>query len=475
MVHANPIPQVLSPSRRQKSNKVELPFNYTPRRYQEDNLFRPLFPHMYKDLRLLSTPRKDRIALIWHRRAGKDLSSINVAVMAAQEQVGNYLHLLPEQTQAKKAIWRGVDKTGIKFLDRIPASLIKKKYESEMLIEFQNGSTYQVGGADNYNSWMGTNPRGIILSEYSLQDPMAWTYLRPILTENGGWAIFIYTARGKNHGYDLHNTARQNPERWHHSLLTIEDTHDHYGGPIITQAQYLQEIEDGMPESMARQEFYCDFEAALVGAYYGELMERARADDRIGYFPHDPGKPVFTAWDLGLDSNVVVFAQETKGGDPRIIDCFSEVDVKFSEVCKVVNAKPYVYSAHFGPHDAANRDPEKNTRLNTARDMGIDILVTPRSSKEDGIEAARQLIPRCQFHEENLGYFIDSLKSYHRVWDEKLKVFREQAVHDWSSHISDAFRVLAVNWIAGMFNDDWLTQDLSQENSTNNEFSDWIV
>ena len=475
MVSANPVPQVLSPSRRQKVDNISLPFNYTPREYQEKHLFRPMFPYLYDDLRLLGVKRKDRICLPWHRRAGKDLSSVNVLVMAAQETVGNYLHLLPEQTQAKKAIWRGIDKTGIRFMDRIPSSIIKKKYESEMLIEFHNGSTYQCGGADNYNSWMGTNPRGLILSEYSLQDPMAWTYLRPILTENEGWAIFIYTARGKNHGYDLYNVAKANPERWHCALLTIEDTLDHYGNPVISQAQYLQEIEDGMPEAMARQEFYVDFEASLVGSYFGDLLEKAHTDGRIGYYPHDPAKPVFTSWDLGLDGNVVVFAQQTEGGDPRIIDCFSEANTKFSDVCKEVNEKPYVYGAHFGPHDAANRDPEKNTRLNTARDLGIDIIVTPRSSRDDGIEAVRLLLPRCQFHAENLDYFIDCMKSYHRLWDDKLKVFREQPVHNFASHTADAFRIMAVNWSLGMVDTTWLTKELVPNSDVNSEFSDWIV
>jgi len=141
----------------------------------------------------------------------------------------------------------------------------------------------------------------------------------------------------------------------------------------------------------------------------------------------------------------------------------------------MINEKPYVYGAHFGPHDTVNRDSEKNTRLNMARELGIDILVTPRSSRADGIEAVRQMIPRCQFHAENLEYFIDSMKSYHRIWDDKLKVFREQPVHDWSTHFCDAFRILTLNWLEGMVDDTWLTKDLTPNDSVNNGFSDWIV
>ena len=289
-----PNPQVLRTPTSATQAQVSLPHLYKPRHYQNEDLFRPLFPHHYSDLRAQGITRKNLIVLLWHRRAGKDLSSISALALAAYEEVGNYLYLLPEQTQAKKIIWRGIDKEGIKFIARVPQQIIKKTYESEMLIELLNGSTIQIGGADNYNSWMGTNPRGIINSEYSLQDPMAWVHFQPILIENGGWSVFIFTARGKNHGYDIYNTALSQPDHWHCSKKTIDDTFKPDGTPVVTQEQYLQAIANGMPEPLARQEFYCDFEAALIGAYYGTLMEKARAENRIGHFPHDPAKPVYT-------------------------------------------------------------------------------------------------------------------------------------------------------------------------------------
>ena len=52
---------------------------------------------------------------------------------------------------------------------------------------------------------------GVVFSEYSLADPAAWDYVRPILAENGGWAVFIFTPRGRNHGHALLEMARRNP------------------------------------------------------------------------------------------------------------------------------------------------------------------------------------------------------------------------------------------------------------------------
>lgn len=452
-------PYMLRPPSVSVENRLSLPHNFIPRQYQIDDLFRPMFPHHYPDLRVLGVQPKTRICTIWHRRAGKDKSLLNVVAIAAWETPGNYLYLLPEQTQAKKIIWRGMDKEGFRFLDHIPEEIRAHTFASELLIELKNGSTIQIGGADNYNAWMGTNPRGIVFSEFSLQDPMAWQYFRPILVENGGWAVFNYTARGKNHGYDLHRLAMADPARWHHSLKTIDDTRLLTGEPVITQAQYQQEITDGMPEAIARQEFYCDFEASLGGSYYGKEMADARSSNRIGFFPYDPSKMVFTSWDVGLDANAVWFAQAS-GSGAVLIDHEEEENTKFSDMCKMITKKPYTYAAHFGPHDIKSRDPETDTRLNTAASYGIDFTVTPRSSRDEGIERTRQFIPRCRFNEDTTERGRDALNSYERVFDNVLKIFKNQPRHSWASHSADALRIMAVNWEEDMTQDSWYSRPL---------------
>lgn len=452
-------PRLLSTRTDSEAYKVTLPHLFVPRDYQTEGLFRPLFPHHYADLSVLGTPRKKRVCLLWHRRAGKDKSIINALTLAAWEEMGNYLYLLPEQTQAKKIVWRGIGGDGVRFIDHIPDAIVKRRYESEMLVELVNGSTIQVGGSDNYDSWMGTNPRGIVFSEYSIQDPMAWQHFRPILAENGGWAAFIYTARGKNHGFDLYNTALASPALWACSLKTIDDTRREDGTAVITQEQYQQEIADGMPESMARQEFYCDFEAALIGAYYGDQMVTAKTEGRVGFYPYDPAEVVYVSYDLGNDANVAVFAQKD-GSGIRIIDHYEETNTKFSDMCKTVSEKPYTYGAHFFPHDVVNRDPEGNTRIETAANYGIDAVVTPKYGIDDGIEAVRQMLPQLRFNEETTDRLVLSMTSYERVWDSKLKTFKERPLHNWASHSADAMRYLAHNIEEVTSGNAWMHKEL---------------
>jgi len=58
-----------------------------------------------------------------------------------------------------------MDKEGMKFLDHIPAEIIKNTNETEMRIELINGSYVQVIGTDDIDSIVGTNPVGCIFTE----------------------------------------------------------------------------------------------------------------------------------------------------------------------------------------------------------------------------------------------------------------------------------------------------------------------
>lgn len=186
-----------------------------------------------------------------HRRGGKDKTAWNVTVKKAFERVGTYFYFLPTYTQAKKVIWDGVDKDGVRFLDHIPKELIKNKNETEMKIELVNGSIIQLVGADNIDRIVGTNPIGVVFSEYAIMKPQVWDYIRPILAENGGWAIFIYTPRGMNHGWKLYQQAVSSPD-WFCSVDSVTKTQ------AIPYETLMKEKAE-MPQDLYQQEYECIF------------------------------------------------------------------------------------------------------------------------------------------------------------------------------------------------------------------------
>ncbi len=151
--------------------------------------------------------------------------------------------MLPQAEQARKAIWDAVDPhTGIKRIDQaFPMEIRKRTRHDTMWIEFVTGSTWQVVGSDNFNSLVGSPPVGVVFSEWSLANPAAWAFIRPMLLENGGWAGFIYTPRGKNHAHRTHLSAQMSMKEggpWFSQKLTVGET------GVFTSEQLNEELKE---------------------------------------------------------------------------------------------------------------------------------------------------------------------------------------------------------------------------------------
>jgi len=405
--------------------EIQVPDNWRPRDYQLD---------LWK---YLENGGKRAVA-VWHRRAGKDLLSVNWCVTAALKRKGLYWHLLPTYNQGRKIVWDGMTRDGRSFLEHFPKELWANVNNTDMRLELKNGSIYQVVGTDNVDRLVGSNPVGVVFSEYSLQDPRAWDLVRPILAENGGWAMFIYTARGRNHGYDLFNMANRN-ERWFCQRLSVDDT------AVLNQEAIDEEREAGMPEELIQQEFYCSFDAPLVGSYYGSLMAKALAEERIKNVPYEPRLEVHTSWDLGMgDSTAIIWFQQF-GNEYRIIDYYENQGEGIPHYVKIVREKDYIYGRHIAPHDIKVREMGTGkSRFEVARDLGLRFDICPNIQIDDGIEAARSIIPRCYFDEKKCTILVEALRQYRKDYDEKNKVYKNRPLHDWSSHGADAFRYLAL-------------------------------
>lgn len=219
--------------------KITLPHKFTPRPYQ---------------LNLLKSLDKGytRALIVWNRRSGKDKVCFNYMVRKAFEKVGTYYYFLPTYSQAKKVIWDNIDNDGFKMLDHIPKELVKSTNGTELKVELINGSIIQLIASDEFKkSGVGTNPIGVVFSEYSISDPEAWRFVSPILAVNGGWAIFNFTPRGMNHAFNLLQQAKQN-DKWFIEVLTINET------KVLTE-EALEEEKKNHPQDIIDQEYYCKF------------------------------------------------------------------------------------------------------------------------------------------------------------------------------------------------------------------------
>lgn len=390
-----------------------------------------------------------KFLLIWPRRAGKDLCCFNLLVQWAAFNVGVYFYLLPTFSSARRIIWDSIiNNTGDKFIDFIPKELVEKTNSQEMKIKLKNGSLIQLLGSDTFDtSIVGTNPKGIIWSEYALSDNRSYALARPILAANQGFCILISTPRGKNHLYELYNIAQNFPEEWFVEKLTVEDTKH-----IPLDEIEKDRAEGLMSEDLIQQEYYTSFQFGVEGAYYAKYLDKLRLNNQIGTVPWEGGLRVNTAWDIGVrDSTSIIFYQ-VAGMTIRVIDYYENSKQGLEHYVNVVNSKSYTYSKHFGPHDLAVVEWGSGiSRVEKARDLGLKFeiqdgkSVVPNVSIEDGIECVRSSFSKMWIDETNCKQLLRCLENYRQEFDVKKQIYKPQPLHNFASHGADAMRYLCLS------------------------------
>ena len=381
-----------------------------------------------------------RMVIIWPRRHGKDLNGLHLMVSDMLKRVGTYWIVYPELNQGRRILWNGIDNDGKPFLGAIPKELWVAKSEQEMRIKLFNGSIFQVMGADKPDRFVGANPVGIIFSEWSLINPMVWKLVQPILVANNGWALFIYTPRGKNHGWSLLNQAKRT-EGWYWEHKTAKDLKQ-LSPETLRSAR--SELND---EALFQQEYFSSFEAPISGAYYESQFFNIERQKRISSIPVEPELPVYTGWDLGLDDSTAIWFAQVYGKELRLVHYYENRNkplphyVRYLEEFKRVHG--IHYDTHFGPHDLSVRSYETGkTRLEFAKGLGLKFKVVKRHELADGIETVRRQLGTCYFDEVETDVGVSALKSYTKEYDESRKIYHDRPLHNWASHGADAFRTL---------------------------------
>lgn len=412
-----------------------------------------------------------RSSLWWHRRFGKDEIALHKACVAAHPspsapmpnaRIANYWHCLPEYAQARKAIWTAINPhTGkLRIDEAFPHEVRDGTRNDDMSITFKSGSSWRVVGSDNPNSLVGAGPFGIVFSEWALSNPSTWGFLQPMLLENGGWADFITTPRGKNHAYSLHKAAKNNP-LWFSETLTIDDTNSVSAEDMAeVRKDYTALYGEDAAEALIQQEYYCSAEAAILGAYYGKEMAAAEREGRIKIVDPDVRYPMHTAWDLGVrDSMVIWFFQIAPGlwdtAKVLVVGCYSATNYGIGHYAEIIRDFRVRTGCRAGvdyvPHDARQRemgtfgeDNLAKQRLEVMIECGLAPKVVQDHTVADGISAARSILPRCMFDEKACETGLEGLRQYQTEWDDEKKIFSDKPRHDWASHYADGFRTLAM-------------------------------
>ena len=208
--------------------------------------------------------------LVWHRRARKTTTALTELIKQALYRVGVYWHIFPTYSEAKDAVWREPT-----MLFRIlPAELISRTNEQELVVYLKNGSIIQLKGSDDPNLLRGAGPVGVVFDEFAQVKPDAWMVIEPVLRANDGWAWFVGTPRGKNHLHQFYLRGQQDHPEWKSWLLKASDSG-------IIKPEQLEESRKSMKQADFNQEWECEFLEG-IGAVFRGVRDIATA------VPHKP-------------------------------------------------------------------------------------------------------------------------------------------------------------------------------------------
>jgi hypothetical protein len=378
------------------------------------------------------------VVLVCHRRAGKTVSACVELVLGALEtelENPQFAYLAPFREQAKRVAW-----TYLKELTR--EFWVGKPNESELTISVQSrGGVAKifVGGADNPDSMRGLYFDGVVLDEVGDMRPSVWyAVLRPALADRRGWAVFCGTPKGKNFFWNMREEARLNPET--HVFLEVKASTSG-----LLHPEELRDARAQMTEDAYLREFECSFDASIPGAIWAKELGKLFDAGQVQNFPIDKDLPVEVVADLGFTDSCSWWVWQTTSEGYRLIDFYEANSQPISHYIEWIQALPYKVADVWLPHDA------KAKSLQTGRSMveaflqaGIRPQLVPDMSLQDGIEAARQVIPMCWFQETATYEGLEHIRGYCREWDEKAGVFRLKPKHDQHSHASDSFRYFAI-------------------------------
>ena len=392
---------------------------------------RPLQAKLHNDL------DNHRFAVLnCHRRFGKTILIILHLIKKAltnDKKNPRYYLIGPTFVSIKRVCWDYLKQ----YASCIPGTTFN---ETELRCDLPNGARITLLSSEDPDKIRGIYADGVCIDECSQMNPILWNeIIRPALSDRKGFCYFISTPAGmSNIFYDLYQHAQSDPT-WLAYTAKASET------GIIDQEE-LDAAKAQMGDAKYKQEFECDWIANIEGAVYGEIIKSLEEKKQITRIAYDPALMVHTAWDLGVDDSTAIVFYQLLGNQILIIDYYENNREGLPHYVQVVKDKDYVYGEHFAPHDIEVTEfSTGKTRREVAYQLGIRCKILPKINLEDGIHSLKMVLPKCWFDIENTKPLIDALRHHHRKYNEKMKMFSNKPVKDWSSHAADAARYMALS------------------------------
>lgn len=371
-----------------------------------------------------------------HRRMGKTVAVINDVIrdtLKATSFMPCGAYVAPLRNQASRVAWPLFQH----FTKDIPGVTYNK---AELLVNLPGQRRVFALGSDNPDAIRGIGLDACVIDETAQIDPYAWSQvIRPALADRKGRCTFIGTPKGRLNLFHELWEKSANLDGWWRGMFRASETG-------IIDADELRRLKREMNEAEYAQEMECSFNAAIVGSYYAREMADADAEGRITTVRHDKRYPVLVALDLGWSDLTVAWHCQPVGNEIRVLKCQAWHHTSLADVIGEIAREPWEVNQLLCPHDIKQTELGTGTsRLELLWSLGVNAMVAPQLRVDDGIEAVRDILPRCVFDREGCGDGIEALIQYRTEYDNVTRVYSRKPLHNWASHYADSFRYLAIS------------------------------
>lgn len=272
--------------------------------------------------------------------------------------------------------------------------------------------------------------------------------LRPTLRATGSELWFSWNPRMSTDPIDIMLRGAEKPTD------TVVVQANWKDNPFFT-AELEQERQDCLRMSPDQYQHIWegDYVTVSEGAYFARHITEAKLQGRVSNVSADPLMTIRLFVDIGgTGARADAFAMwvvQFVGREIRVLDHYEQVGQPLDAHVAWLREKGYVPNRAqiWLPHDGGNHDRVFDTSYERAfRDVGYTVTVIPNQGKgaaKARVEAVRRIFNLCWFDAKKTEAGLQALGWYHEKRDEVRGVGLGPE-HDWSSHSSDAFGLMAI-------------------------------
>lgn len=283
---------------------------------------------------------------------------------------------------------------------------------------------------------------------------------------DSAWSIVIPTLREENEDWNAELWVTWNPAS---KKAAVDKRFRHSADPLIKVVELNWRDNPKFPAKLERERqrdlaerpeqyehiWEGGYVSAVEGAYYAAHLTRAKAEHRIGKVAADPNLTLRVHCDIGgtgaKSDAFTMWVNQFVGKEIRSLDYYEAVGQPAATHLDWLRSRGYTKDrvTIVLPHDGAQHDKVHKVSYESAfREAGYKVVVIPNmgaGAANKRIEATRRIFPQVWFNEATTEAGREALGWYHEKKD-KARGIGLGPDHDWASHGSDAFGLMAVDY-----------------------------